>query len=110
LWSGWLGQNTLDWSLTDIALPVGFSFFAFFVWLVKWCWQLHPRRRWPALAFGLRWLRAQLGVWLIMSSWLYLTLLLIAAQPGRAVGAQIEKAQAPLELRGELSSRGAPPS
>ena len=89
LWAQWLNQPSLDWSVTDLGLPVFFSFVAAGVWLLKWCWQLHPRRRLPALAFGAHWLRAHCGTWLILGSWLYVVCLLISLPAARDVNQQV---------------------
>ncbi len=105
LWAKWLDTPNLDFSMGDVGLPIFCTFVALGVWLVKWCWQLHLRRRVPALFFGLRWLRATLGAWLILGSWLYLVLLLIALPYHRAANEQIEKALPAAELSPHETSR-----
>lgn len=80
LWSSFFnsGPIPIDWTTREPLLAMFFSFIALAAWVVKWVWQLHSRRRLPALYLGLKWWRETLGVWLIISSWLYLTLLIIA--------------------------------
>lgn len=90
LWASWLATPTI--SLFNYAEEwAGFSLFVSLValaaWLWKWGWQMHLRRRLPALYFGLTWWRQTLCSWLILSSWFYLLLLLMAL-PARRIADQ----------------------
>ncbi|HEY0075306.1 MAG TPA: hypothetical protein VGB77_14495, partial [Abditibacteriaceae bacterium] len=94
LWALWLDTPTFslfsrpeEWA----ALAFFATLVAFIAWLWKWSLQLHLRRRLPALYLGLTWWRQTLGAWLIVASWLYLVLLLLALPVRREADLQFEK-------------------
>lgn len=95
LWALWVDSPMLSLpSEPEVWAMMGFfaSVTALIAWLWKWSWQLHLRRRLPALYLGLTWWRQTLGAWLIVASWLYLVLLLLAMPVRREANAQFEQA------------------
>ena len=94
LWASLLETPTIslfsrweEWA----ALAAMASVVALVAWVWKWGWQMHSRRRLPALYFGLSWWRQTLGAWLILASWLYLILLVLALPPRREADAQFSQ-------------------
>lgn len=91
LWASWLDTSSISlfsWPEEWAAFAAFFSLIALAAWLWKWGWQMHLRRRLPALYLGLSWWRQTLGAWLILASWLYLILLLLALPTQRTLEAQ----------------------
>lgn len=94
LWAFWVDSPMLSLPPEpEMWAAMGFfaTMTALIAWLWKWSWQLHLRRRLPALFLGLTWWRQTLGAWLIVASWLYLVLLILALPARRASDLQFEK-------------------